>query len=145
MNTHNESGFSLVELMIVIAIIGILTAIALPNYNDYITRGKVTEATSKISELGVRMEQYFQDNRTYVGAPACNNSAQGTKFFTFSCSAAATATTFTLQAVGTASMAGFTYTLDQNGTKGSTIAAPARANWLGNSATCWLTNAGGTC
>src|SRR6266542_902969 len=60
-------GFTLIEAMITVAIVAILGAIAYPNYVDYITRGRIIEGTSKLSDFRVRMEQYFMDNRTYVG------------------------------------------------------------------------------
>lgn len=142
-----QNGFSLVELMVVVAVIGILMAIALPNYNDYVIRSKIPDATSNLSSKRVQMEQWFQDNRTYVGATPCTNDTTTSKYFDFSCPVATpgTATTFTLAAVGKASMAGFTYTVDQNGTKGSTIVAPAPAGWIAASTSCWITNQGGSC
>lgn len=145
-----QRGFSLIELMVVVVIAGILAAIALPNYSNYVTRGKIPDATSGLAAKRVQMEQYFQDNHTYVAAPACNNDTTSSKYFTFSCPAATlTATSYIIQAAGgngaDQSMAGFTYTIDQSNTKSSAIAAPANASWIANSATCWITKTGGSC
>ncbi len=146
-------GFTLIELMVVVVVVAILAAIALPSYTEYITRGKITEATSNLADMRVKLEQYFQDNRTYVGACAAGTTAPlptGAKYFTYTCPAAAlTATTFTVQADGVAGqgMGGFVYTVDQNNTKATTItagSAAAAAGWTGN-ATCWVTKKGGLC
>ena len=67
---RNMSGFTLIELMIAVVVVAILTAIALPSYQEYVTRGKITEATSNLADMRVKLEQFFQDNRTYVGACA---------------------------------------------------------------------------
>lgn len=130
---NKQAGFTLIEVMIVVVIIAVLASIAVPSYNDYLTRGRIPEATSNLSVKRVQVEQWFMDNRTYVGAPACNNDTTN-KYFDFSCAAAPTATTYTLQAVGKGTMTGFTYTIDQANTK-ATTAAPA--GWTGN-ATCWI-------
>ena len=134
-------GFTLIELMIVVAIVGILAAVALPAYTDYVVRGKIPEATSTLAAKRVQMEQFFQDNLTYASAPACNNDSTSSKYFTFSCSVAGTSTAFTLQAAGTGSMAGFTFTVDQSNAK-ATTAVPS--GWTTN-ATCWVTKKGGVC
>ena len=137
---NKSNGFSLIELMVVVAIIGILAAIALPQYSTYVTRSKFADATSGLASKRVRLEQSFQDNRTYVGATDCNSDTATSQYFTFSCSAA-TATAFTLQAVGRSSMAGFTFTINESGTRATTVTA---TGWTGNTG-CWITNKGGAC
>ncbi len=75
-------GFTLVELMVVVAIIGILFGVALPNYKDYVRRGSLSEATSALSDYRIKMEQYYQDNRNYGGA-ACADGASAPAWNTF--------------------------------------------------------------
>jgi type IV pilus assembly protein PilE len=136
-----QLGFTLIELMIVVAIIGILAAIALPSYNDYLVRGRIPDATSSLATKRVQMEQFFQDNRTYVGAPACNADTAVSKYFDFSCPAAATATTYTLQAQGKGPMTGFAFTINESNAK-ATTAVPT--GWATN-ASCWIVRKGGEC
>lgn len=135
---RQQTGFTLIELMIVVAVIGILAAIAVPNYSDYIKRGKAAEATSNLGTLRVKMEQYFQDNRTYVDGPCTPTS--GAQYFTYSCSVTPSTTAYTLEAtgIGAQGMANFEFTLDQNNAKTSIFDGTVGA-------TCWLTKKGGTC
>lgn len=135
-----QKGFSLVELMIVVAIVGILAVVVVPSYRDYLTRGRIPDATSNLSTKRVQLEQFYQDNRTYTGAPACVADSAISQYFNFSCSVL-TASTYTLQAAGKGAMAGFTYTIDQNNAKASTITA---SGWTGNTG-CWVTKKGGVC
>lgn len=132
-------GFTLVELMVVVAVIGILAAVAIPNYASYVTRGRIPDATSNLSFKRTQMEQSYQDNRTYVGAPACVTDTTSSKYFTFTC--AATANTYTLTATGVGSMLNFAYTINEQNAKTSTITA---AGWTGN-ATCWAIKQDGSC
>lgn len=137
-----QKGFTLIELMIVVIIVGILAAVAIPAYQDYVVRAKIPDATSALASKRVQMEQFFQDNRTYVGGTACNNDTTTSRYFTFACPAAATATTYTIQATGIGAMAGFNYTIDDTNTKTSTITA---TDWVATNATCWITKKGGQC
>ncbi len=140
-----QRGFTLIELMMALVVVGILTAIALPSYTAYIVRGKVPDATSNLSTKRVQMEQFFMDSRTYVAAPACTADTTTSKYFDFSCPVQ-TATTYTLQAAGKSSMAGFTYTVDQANTKTSAFVSPAPSSWVAATPNnCWVTNTGGVC
>lgn len=142
--THRTGrGFTLIEVMIVVAIIGILAAVALPQYSNYVVRSKVPDATSRLSALQVQMEQYYLDNRTYVNAPACGTDNTTSNYFTFS-GTVCTATAYTLSAAGKSSMAAFTYTVDQTGLKATTVGSGAPSGWTG-STNCWITKQGGVC
>lgn len=135
----NRSGFTLIEVMITVAVISILAAIALPAYSDYVTRGRIPEATSGLASEQVQMEQFFQDNKSYLGASGCTSASS--KYFTFTCSAGPTATSYTLQAAGTGSMTGFTYTVTESNIK-ATSAVPS--GWT-TSTSCWVTKKDGSC
>lgn len=141
---RGTKGFTLIEVMVVVAIIAILAAIAIPSYADYVTRSKVTDAVSGLSEMRVRMEQYFNDNRTYVGACVANTPAPlpaATANFTFACSNLAAAT-YTVTATGIGSMSGFSYAVDQSNARSSVMVAPS--TWTSN-AGCWALKKDGSC
>lgn len=107
--SRRMDGFSLMELMIVVAIIGILAAIAYPAYQQYVLRANRAEAKAILTETAQFMERYFTTNGTYVngnigalnisnGASPKNSSGSALKY-NVSFSAGPTATAFTLQAV----------------------------------------------
>ena len=137
-------GFTLIEVMITVAIIAILAAVALPAYRDYLTRSKLAEATSNLGSLRVRMEQHFQDNRTYVGGP-CTVTGSDVKYFTYACAAGEpTATTFKIQATGVDAqgMQGFVLSIDHANTKRT---EGVGTGWTAPAGSCWVMRKGGDC
>jgi type IV pilus assembly protein PilE len=131
--------------MVTLAIVAILASVAVPSYRDYATRGKIPQATNKLSVLRVQLEQYYQDNRTYVGACAAGTVAPlpAADDFEYTCPTL-TASAFTAQAAGksSGSMNGFTYTIDQASTR-TTTAVPT--GWGTAPVSCWVTKKGGAC
>ena len=145
---NRQTGFTLIEVTIVVVIIGILSAIAIPGYTDYLIRSRITHATSGLAERRARMEQFFQDNHTYFAAPVCTADTSGSYFdFTAACPAAITdANTYVLTATGKNSMLGFIYRVDQSNQRTSPYTASAPAGWTAHSPdNCWVTSKGGGC
>lgn len=69
-----KNGFTLVELMIVIAILGIVAAIAIPSYNGYISSARLTEAQNNIAALKLAEEEFFLENNAYFYETNNNNT-----------------------------------------------------------------------
>lgn len=135
-----QKGFTLVELMIVVAIIGILAGVAIPAYSNYVIRGKLVEGTSALADGRVKMEQYFQDNRTYDagGGNTCPPAIPAsTTNFTYACGNLS-ATNYTITATGKGNLSAFSYTINQSNTKASFTP------W-GNFGTCWIMKEGDAC
>lgn len=138
-----QRGFTLIEVMIVVGIIAILAAIAIPSYQEYIKRGQIVDGLVPLADMGGKLEQFFQDNRTYEGAcqagtvaPAPTNTAR----FTYSCGTLGKST-YTVTATGIGSMAGFAFTLNQQGQRATTGTA---SGWTAGS-NCWSARKDGSC
>lgn len=141
---RKAKGFTLIELMITVAIVAILAAIVVPSYRDYITRSKITEATSTLSTMRVKMEQAFQDDRSYSNACGAAGVAAlplATTNFTYSCPTL-TASAYVVKATGANAMTGFVYTVDQSNVR-TTVGLPS--GWVGTGTTCWVLKRDGSC
>lgn len=98
-----QKGFTLVELMIAVAVIGILAAIAYPQYQQYVLRANRAEAQSIMMETAQFMERYFTTNGTYAGAALLSdvspqNSTGSARRYTIDFSVTPSATAFTIRA-----------------------------------------------
>ncbi|RTL19816.1 MAG: prepilin-type N-terminal cleavage/methylation domain-containing protein [Burkholderiales bacterium] len=148
-HSASAQGFTLIEVMITVAIVAILAAVALPQYRDYVTRSRLADASTGLSTVRAQMERYFQDNRTYADtgnfvSPCNNPNASALTFgsFVISCTGTLNATQFTLQAVGSGAVNGFTYTINQQDVR-ATTSLPS--DWGSQCATKWITKKGDTC
>ena len=65
----SEFGFTLIELMIVVAIVGLLAAVAYPNYQNYTREARRTDAQNTLLTLSNNLEKHFSDNNTYTDDP----------------------------------------------------------------------------
>lgn len=127
---RNSHGFTLIELMITVAIIGILAAVAYPSYTDFVTRSNRSEGQRELLRYANLQEQVFVDNRSYaadmkgLGETTATIKTESENYI-ISVLAGSTATTFTLQAEAQGNQANDTgckkLTVDQIGTKGPTI------------------------
>jgi type IV pilus assembly protein PilE len=142
---RSATGFTLIEVMITVAVIAILAAVALPAYFDYITRSRLVEARANLADMRTRMEQYFLDNRAYPGE--CIASASGAapagkiylpgnaKFFTYTCPVLS-ATAYTIRARDTFSPgAKFEFTVNEANLRQTTSVAPG---WGTVPKDCWI-------
>ncbi len=121
MKKATQKGFTLIELMIVIAIVGILAAVALPAYQDYTIRAKMAEALSTIGEAKTSVSEYFIAN----GSMPANVTTAGIRTeigtdIVQSMSYAASVITLKIAAIGGDTTAGDTMLLSLKSTKGGT-------------------------
>lgn len=146
---RSTRGFTIIEVMIVVAIVAILASVAIPSYTDYIRRGKIQEGASALLAQRVKMEQFFQDNRQYTNAGAivspCN-TPPSLKYFVVNCPTL-TVNTYTIQAAGIGDLTGLALTINEGNQRASTVTpatAMANAGYTGN-ANCWVSRKGGSC
>ncbi len=138
-------GFTLLEIMLVVAIIATLAGIAVPSYADYVRRSRILDAVARLADARARMEEYFLDQRSYVdaagrcGVPPPAGTAGDA--FALACEASTTAYTYTATGLADKGMTAFVYTIDQAGAK-TTVSLPA--GWS-RGTDCWTIRADGLC
>jgi len=137
-----QAGFSLVELMVVLAIAAIIAAFALPAYRDHALRSNLPEVSSSLQLGALRLEQYYQDHRSYSNGTECGITLPSSERFSFSCSVPKDGQSFVLTATGSGAMAGFAYTIDQQGQTRTTSLPNA---WGTAPLECWVMRRGATC
>jgi type IV pilus assembly protein PilE len=134
---RSSTGFTLIELMVVVAIAGILAAIAIPSYTRYVQRGDLVEATQALMQYRVQMEQYYQDNRSYANGAACGQGLPTLTNFNMACATANAGQTYLATTTGKVGgpVANFAYTINQSNAQ-TTTSLPS--GWSGATATSWV-------
>mgnify|MGYP001554035219 CR=1 FL=1 len=151
---RKASGFTLIELMITVAVVAILAAIAVPSYIQYIQRGKVSEGISNLSSTRLQLEKYYADNHMYGTGGDCGASGGVTmpsgadaQYFNITCTSANNNAvgdqTYVIKADGYGSMNGFHYQINESNVRQSSFTSPV-TGW-NDSATCWVTKKGESC
>jgi len=143
-----QGGFTLIELMITVAIVAILAAVALPAYMNYALRASIQEGLQALSADRVKMEQYYLDNRNYgptgtqcgsgIGTGKTLDAAIAGKF-TITCATNNTQQGYTITATGSGSVNGFVYTVNQANTMTSAI---SKAGWPASCPNSWAIRPG---
>lgn len=152
---RGSRGFTLIEMMITVVIVGVLAAIAIPVYQDYVRRGYVVDGTNALSTMRADMERYFQDNRTYATSgtlvPPCDSTVAASKRtfgnFVVTCPApgAPTGTTYTLKAAGSGPANGAVYTINELNVRATTGMPSGWSGWTSTCTTSWIVKKGQAC
>ena len=131
----SQKGFSLVELLVAVTIIGILAAVAIPNYSNYTVESKLKAAHAALMDTRTAFEQSYMDNKVYT----CSNinliQASG---FTTTCNSSGQAYTLTAAGNNGTDVAAFTFTVNEQNSKTSSKGAVTNNG-------CWATKANGSC
>ena len=137
---RGADGFTLIEIMITVLIVGVLSAIALPSYRDYVTRARLAQAFVALGAAQASAEQFWSNQRTFAGFDGALSFPANMGNFSYVLTAA-TPSTYTISAIGSGPVAGFIYTVNQSGNR-ATTGVPG--GWT-LSAVCWSDRKDGAC
>jgi len=145
-NFRNQIGFSIIELMVAVAILGILAAIAIPNYSKYLERSRRVDAQTILLKVAAEQEKYYLENNTYgttaqiaAGIKTSTTTINSPNNYYSIVIASKTATqdfTATASVISTGAQAGDSdcakFSIDQAGTRTAKTSANAD-----NTTKCW--------
>lgn len=131
----DQLGFTLMELMIVVAIVGILAAIALPSYQSHVLRTRRVTAAACLSEFAQQMERQYSTTMSYdVTLPTASCTADLSGFYTFAyATSQPTPSTYTIEAIPAGAQTGDT----QCATLSITHLGVKAEDGTGTTAECW--------
>ena len=138
MPASRPRGFTLLEVMITVAIVAILAGIALPAFNSSLQRSRVGEGLDMLTSYAARMEQRYQDVGNY-GTTVCTPSLPTGSKFTLACALTGGGQGYTATVTGSGTMAGYTYTINNNGVRRTTAhpkGVPGSNCWSIRGAVC---------
>jgi type IV pilus assembly protein PilE len=145
-------GFTLIELLIVVVVISVLASLAYPSYTDYVRRGQLQEAFANLSDYRVRMEQFYQDNRTYANGANCGAAAVpagNVKYFGYACAlnttgGAPAGQSYTMTTTGSSgAVVGFTFTINERNVRATTAIPAAWGALPADAGNRWVDKKGG--
>jgi type IV pilus assembly protein PilE len=126
---HKESGFTLIELMITVAIVGILAAIAYPSYTDYVIRSKRADGKAVLLQLQLAQEKWRANHTTYGSRTDLGITASPDGYYTIPDFEAGSTFTVKAEPVFSDARCGTYLSIDQDGNKSAQIST--------NAAECW--------
>lgn len=131
-----QQGYTAIELILTVATVAVLAAVALPGYQEYVRRSRLTDAFEAMTQFRTRMEQAYQDNGNYgIAGGACAIALPAaTPYFTYACTLGANGASFMMTGTGFGIMNGYVYALDDVGNQRTTAFPRATVP-----VACWLT------